>query len=110
MFRVIDNEIEMIRGDSAVFDLTLLDYRGYQVDLSTFEDGEIVFTVKAGTYTNKVSIQKEVVDGRVELDPGDTEDLSYGKYVYDVQIRMPNGYTDTVIPPSPFRLLREVNF
>ena len=82
MFRVIDNEIEMIRGDSAVFDFTLLDYRGYPVDLSTFEDGDLVFTVKAGAYTNKVSIQKEIVDGQVTLDPGDTEDLSYGKYVY----------------------------
>ena len=36
MFRIIDNEIEMIRGDSAVFEFTLLDYRGYPVDLSTF--------------------------------------------------------------------------
>lgn len=109
MFRVVDNEIEMIRGDSAVFKFELFDCNGYRVDLSSF-DGEIVFTVKAGVYTNKCIIQKEVVDGQVTLDPGDTEELSYGKYVYDVQLRTPNGYTDTVIPPSVFRLLREVNF
>lgn len=109
MFRIIDNEIEMIRGDSAVFAFELLDRDGNSVDLSDF-DGEIVFTVKSGTYTKKIAIQKEMVDGQIELEPGDTEELSYGKYVYDVQMRWANGYTDTVIPPSTFRLLKEVNF
>lgn len=109
MFKIEDNEIEIVRGDSAIIDFTLYDVDGNPVDLSDFE-GELVFTVKSGVYTKDAVIQKEIVDGVLMLDPGDTEDLSYGKYVYDVQLRMSSGYTDTVIPPQLFRVTKEVNF
>lgn len=109
MFRIDNNEIELTRGDTAIINFKLLDKDGNLVDLSDFE-GELVFTVKSGVYTNKNSIQKNFVDGVLYLEPGDTETLSYGKYVYDVQLKLPNGHTDTVIPPHTFKLLSEVNF
>ena len=109
MFRIENNEIELTRGDTAIIDFKLLDIDGNLVDLSDFE-GELVFTVKSGVYTNKKSISKEIVDGVLYLEPGDTEDLSYGKYVYDVQLKLPNGHTGTVIPPHTLKILSEVNF
>lgn len=108
MFRVVNNEIELIRGDSAVINFTLLDETGEPIDLRTF-DGELVFTVKVGHYAKQATIEKEIVNGVIVIDPYDTENLAYAKYLYDVCLRMPNGYTDTVIPAQPFRVVRDIN-
>lgn len=109
MFTISDNDIELTRGDTAIIKFELYDTQGNLVDLSDFE-GKLVFTVKSSVYSDTATIQKPIVDGVLLLEPGDTEELSYGKFVYDVQLRLPNGYTDTVIQPHVFKLLSEVTF
>ncbi|MBR2140277.1 MAG: hypothetical protein IJ963_05390 [Phascolarctobacterium sp.] len=108
MFRVSNNEIELIRGDSAVINFTLLDEGGKEIDLRTF-DGELVFTVKVGHYAKRATIEKEIVNGVIIIDPLDTECLSFAKYLYSVILRMPNGYTDTVISSQPFNVVKDAN-
>ena len=109
MFKIKKNNIFLIRGDSFIADLDLKNPDGEPYEFTT--DDEVTFTVKENTDTRKIVIQKTITDGRIVVDPTDTEHLPYGDYVYDVQLRhISDGYTDTVIPPRLFRLTEEVTF
>ena len=44
----------------------------------------------------------------IHIDPQDTARLRYGDYIYDVELVMADGYTDTVIPPSQLTITGEV--
>lgn len=43
------------------------------------------------------------------LDPEDTKNLPFGKYVYDIQLTCANGKTDTFIPKGRLHLTEEVD-
>ena len=43
------------------------------------------------------------------IEPEDTKDLGFGKYVYDVEITFSDGTVDTFITASPFILSEEVH-
>lgn len=45
----------------------------------------------------------------ITLNPEDTADLAYGKYVYDIELDM-DGVIQTVIPMSSFILDKEVTY
>ena len=51
-----------------------------------------------------------MLNGEIRISPDDTKNLEYGQYVYDVQVTMANGDVATVIPPTTFNILEEVNF
>ena len=73
------------RGDTAEFDLTVkLD------DVETTEY-EAVFSVKKTLKDTEYLFQKQVVDGHVRLEHSDTQDLDYGEYYYDIQIKIDDG-------------------
>lgn len=108
MFEIYRNDISITRGDSAVFEITIIDK-----DKNTYTptDGDkITFTVKENTRSKATVFAKEVIDGKVIIDPADTEDLHYGKYVYDVQLVTADGWVDTIITPHLFTVLGEVTF
>ena len=50
------------------------------------------------------------MSGEIKISPDDTKNLDYGQYFYDVQVTMANGDVATVIPPTAFNILEEVNF
>lgn len=108
MFEVYRNDISITRGDSAIFDITITDK---QKNIYTPGEGdEIIFTVKENTRSNAIVFQKLVENNQVIINPSDTEDLRYGKYVYDVQLKTADGWVDTVITPHIFNVLGEVTF
>ena len=115
MYKVVNNDIEMIRGDTATFTINITgkDASTYSVDSSdTF-----TFTVKRSAQSPTVLIEKKftgIVGGSqvtLTLDPADTSPVPFGTYVYDIQLKNTvTGYTDTIISPHKFRLGEEVTW
>lgn len=106
-----DGRFEIVRGDSADFDIYLPIYNdeGEVIGEYDLEPGDtLLFTVKKNTKTDDVLIQKS--GKHVSILPEDTEGLSYGKYVYDVQLTYSSGFVDTVILPHEFKINEEVTF
>lgn len=98
--------ISMIRGDTAEFDIELIDDEG---DVYVLVPGDVItFTVKKNTSSSDVLIQKE--GPHISIEPEDTSSLAYGSYKYDVQFTAANGSVDTVIPPTTFKILEEVTW
>lgn len=108
MFTVNNNNISMIRGDSGVFTITIADTNGSPVTLT---DGDVLtFTLRRTPRSPTIVLQKTITDGTLNINPGDTQDLTFGSYVYDVELRRADGYTDTIIPPHEFLVLEEVTY
>lgn len=108
MFEIYRNDISITRGDSAIFEITITDK---QKNIYTpIETDEVLFTVKDSTSSKVVVFQKPVTNNQVIIDPADTDNLHYGKYVYDVQLKTADGWVDTIIPPHAFNVLEEVTF
>ena len=103
----MENEIKLIRGDTAFFNIEIVNEVGEVYELQ--ETDKLVFTVKASVYDEDVLIQKDI-RRNIIIDHDDTKNLSYGDYVYDVQLTKENGEVSTVIPPTKFSILEEVNY
>lgn len=101
-----NNNIKITRGDSAVITLTVKqgssDY-DYSEDLTQF-------TVKRNTVTEDIIIQKTFTGSSISITPDDTKDLYYQDLKFDVQLITPAGEVHTVIAPSDFIIMEEVNF
>ena len=110
MYRVDeDGTIEMIRGDTAEFDITVTVEEEGQIVPYILQEGDILtFTVKKSTKVEEVLIQK--FGEHITINPDDTESLKYGGYKYDVQLTFANGKVDTIIPPHNFILNEEVTW
>lgn len=108
MFTVVNNEIFLIRGDSAEFELKLRSKVGKPIQLT--EDDKLLFTVRKSVKSEEFSLQKEFVNGKISLAPEDTERMEFGKYLYDVQLTRKDGFVDTIIPPHVFNVLEEVTY
>lgn len=108
MVKVVNNSIYLTRGDSAYLSLGIGKADGTDYEL---EPNDVVFfTIKKNTADKNVVIQKTAIAGKIIINPEETANLPYGNYVYDVELRKPNGFVSTVIPPSLFRLTEEVTF
>lgn len=107
MFSVKNNEISIVRGDTGVFNLKLTNSIGRSQNL---EGLSILFTVRKTASAEEPVIQKEIVDGVLNISPDDTSWLEPGRYVYDVQITNAAGEVDTVIPMNTFNILEEVTY
>ena len=102
-----DNNIFLTRGDTCVLKLAVTDSDDQPYDYS---NDTVQLTVKSSTYTNVVLIQKNISGDSFVIEPSDTSNLAYGKYVYDVQIITPSNQVYTVITPAEFNVCNEVNF
>ena len=106
MFKITGNSIQITRGDTGIFTLALTS-AGQPYDYS---NDEVLFTVKRNTRTTEIIFQKVIEYGEnVTIEPQDTASLSYGNYVYDIQVTS-GAVVDTVITPSVFAVLPEVTF
>lgn len=112
-----DNRIDIIRGDSANFDIYLPIYNDEGEIIGEYElqpGDTLLFTVKKNTKTETILFQKS--GQNISINPSDTEEAPYGKYYYDVELTYAleseeiEPYVDTVIPPTEFRILDEVTF
>ena len=111
-----DNTFEIVRGDSANFDiyLPIYDEEGKIIGEYDLQPGDtLLFTVKKNTKTEEIIFQKS--GQNITINPSDTEEVSYGKYVYDAELTYATSegvepFVDTVIQPTEFRILDEVTF
>lgn len=109
---VIDdkNNIQLTRGDTARFEIDIVN----MIDNSAYvmaDDDILRFSVKRSTNDKDFVIHKELQGQNVVyINPDDTNSLSFGKYVYDVEVTTGGGDVYTVIPPSKFTLTPEVTW
>lgn len=114
-FSVIRNRISITRGDSAQIMLTIRD-RVTGRPFVPGPDDRLTFTVKRElsdeiplvVKTLDNGIMRREQDCLLVLAPEDTAQIPFGTYRYDVELVLASGYTDTVIPPSPFIVTGEV--
>lgn len=106
MFSIYRGDISIVRGDSALFELNIIDEN--KNAYTPREDDTITFTVKTNVCSKEPLFQKQWEDGKFVINPEDTKDLRYGTYVYDVQLVTANGWVDTIIPPHNFIVMGEV--
>lgn len=108
MLNIVRNHILLTRGDTAVIEVKLhnKNHRPYNI-----RDGdELIFTLKESVRSSDVILRKQACDYQIKLFPDDTNMLHFGDYVYDVQLKKENGDICTVIPPTTFTLMEEVNY
>lgn len=110
------NRIDLTRGDTLKCTVGLTkDGTAY-----TLDNGDSVRFVlkhaamnprKTAYVDNAPVIEKTipVATMGLELDPDDTKELSFGKYVYDVEVTFEDESVDTVINNAEFNIVPEVD-
>lgn len=86
--------MEFVRGDTYIISRYFKDKDGNNLILNKDTD-DITFTVRENIYS-KVLIQKNINDieiledgkYRITLNPKDTEQLDFGEYGYDIELRI----------------------
>jgi hypothetical protein len=111
--KIQGTDISMIRGDSESITLSL---KRDDVIIPFNQGDTVYFTVKQGYSTEKITLQKIITEfdegGNciIEIEPEDTKELSFGSYVYDIQLTDSNGRVTTIIPCSKFVVAEEVTY
>lgn len=106
----MDYTIRVVRGTTKTITIEPLDADGNPYSLA---DGDIVkFGVKAKAEDSEYLIYKEITESAdgvctVELAPGDTIGLNFGRHVYDVGLQSGDNYYN-VIPVSAFVVAQNV--
>lgn len=107
MFRIVSNNISIIRGDSATITLSITDAEGNPYTIKSTDS--ITMMVRKRP-TSEAVISKTFTDATLSIAPADTSSLPCGNYVYDVQLVHEDGWTDTIIPVHQFTILPEVTY
>ena len=110
--KVRGSNLSMTRGDSESITVKCFQ-SGTPVP---FENGDTVtFTVREDV-ESPIALQKTVTTfdengwAVIALLPGDTEDMDFGSYVYDIQLTRADGTVTTLITISNFELTEEVTY
>ena len=95
MLQVQGTNISMIRGDTGTIDVNI---SANGVPYQILDTDKIVFSVKKSYDTDAYALQKTVESGKIKLMHTDTNELSTGNYVWDMQITTTNGDVATIGP------------
>lgn len=102
------NNITLTRGDSLILHVSMTrndePYTPSAGDSIRFALGRD----KRGTSEPIILKNIDINDMTLRIDPEDTKTLSYGTYYYDIEYTSEEGYVDTFIGPSSFKLTEEV--
>lgn len=109
MVDVKGTTIQMTRGDTFIATLTLK--YADDTDYTPEEGDEIRFALKRKYTDEETTIYKTIPNDTLilELEPNDTKTLSFGSYVYDIQITHADGKVDTFIDRARLVLTEEVD-
>lgn len=113
------NAVQVIRGTSKTFELTVTDESGGVVNLT---GSRVIMTVKRELIDRAPVIQKDSAVGpaQVELsepkagkakiyfDPSDTQTLDVREYLFDVWVVLASGKRYAVVPPSVLEIVAGV--
>lgn len=108
MLYIEGSTIKLTRGDTAYLSIPITNtVTGNSYDIA---DGDILeFSVKKYTSDKIKLISKKIIgQNTFHILPEDTNQLPFGKYVYDVQLTTVFGDIYTVIEASTFELMEEV--
>ena len=95
MLQIQGTNISIIRGDTGTIDINIsVNGVPYQI----LDTDKIVFSVKKYYDTDAYAIQKTAESGKIKLLHTDTNELSTGNYVWDMQITTINGDVATIGP------------
>lgn len=103
MLLIMNNKISLTRGDTARINISL---DGYELQ----EGDKLLFTVKKTVNDAKECFQIITETNSIKINPTHTNDMSYGEYVYDVQLSMANGDIYTVVSPTKIKITEEVTW
>lgn len=104
-----DGSVSLTRGDTARISVTIKNSITGQTYVMQSGD-TLKFTVKKSVKDSTFAFQKvSTGTNSFRIDPTDTNTLSFGKYVYDVQLTTANSEVYTVIEPTRFVVLEEVS-
>ena len=104
-----DNTIHLTRGDTARFSIGRIVNTVTNTNYTPTPEDTVTMTVKKTVLDAAPCVQLIVPGGEVlHIKPEDTKAMVFGKYVYDVQLTTADGDVYTIIPPTPFDLLKEV--
>ena len=103
-----DNTIHLTRGDTARFRITQATNLATGEPYVFLPEDKLEFTIKKSVSDADPLIHKSVSGGEIiHLLPEDTKPLSFGRYVYDVQLTVANGDVYTIIVPTVFEIAKE---
>lgn len=105
MFEVKGGNIFHTRGDTADFAL------GVTVDGEPTTDYEGTFSIKKTLKDEAYLFTAPVVDGNVHISHDATKDLPFGRFFYDVQLRLNDGTEEgryVTVGPFEYNLLPDV--
>lgn len=105
---VKDNVISLTRGDSMIL-YVLAKKNDVECPLPEGTKVRFALNVEKDTRDNPL-ILKEIdpTTMLLRLNPEDTKDLQIGTYYYDVEYTTPEGFVDTFITPTKFKITSEV--
>ena len=108
MYKIEGTSITLTRGDSFYCDISMKEgHREY-----TPAQGDVVRFAMKKKYTDAEPLILKVIPNetlRLHLDPEDTKDLEFGRYVYDIELTKANGDVDTFICEASFEIAKEVH-
>ena len=93
------------RGDTAILRLTL-EIEGHPFVLR--EGDSAIFSVKKNLKDKEYVLQKELDGQNVVFRHSDTQDLPYGNYWYDIQVKLKEGQVVTAVGPAQYQLTADV--
>lgn len=108
MVSIYGTTITMTRGDTVSIGVSILQADGTEYILRAGDS--VRFAVKKDYLDTEPLILKTLdnLDPKIELLPEDTKDLSFGKYVYDVELTKEDGTVDTFINKAVLNITEEV--
>lgn len=103
-----NGNIELTRGDTAKITVTIMD-SVKSTEYVMNEHDILTISIKKSIKDADYSLQKASEGTNTfKIDPSDTKNLDFGKYIYDIQLTTDEGEVYTVVPPSNFVLAQEV--
>ena len=108
MLEVTGNDISLTSGDTERLTVTITNICDDGLYVPSPDD-VFKFTVKETAYDSNVIFQKVSSGNPIfKIDPIDTKELDFRRYVYDIELETNNGEIYTVVPYSGFRIMKEV--
>lgn len=108
------NDIEIVRGTTNVFNLTITNFNGEPFKL-TSTGQKLIFGIKRNVddtdyvvlKTKEYSGEDEGYDIQFRLDPEDTMNLPLGRYIYDISMQYSNAFWN-IVEPSELKISKNV--
>lgn len=108
-YSVSGTTITLTRGDSFIAEISITD-QDNKPYIPVAGDS-VRFAMKASYEDAEPLLVKNVpIDTmKLVLDPEDTKHISFGKYVYDIELTKATGEVDTFITKAMFKIMEEVH-